>query len=104
MKALKLVLAAAALLTVTASLAAARPATPRVDARQFQQRARIHQGVCDGSLNRREARSLRAGQRHVQRVERRMKCDGTVTMRERARLHRALDVQGRRIARLRNNG
>ena len=103
MKALKTMLAAAALLSLTASLALAGPATPRLDQREVHQRVRIQQGVRSGQLTRGEAHRLRRGQRHVHRMERRAKADGRVTARERARLGHAQNVQGRRIARLKHN-
>ncbi len=101
MKRISAVLLAAALLALTASLASA--ATPRVDRREARQRARIHQGVVSGQLTRAEAVRLRAGQRHIQRLERRAKCDGVVTPRERARLERAQNHESRAIARLKHN-
>lgn len=73
--------------------------TPRVDQREHNQRARIHNGVASGELTRPETRRLAAGQVHVQRVEARAKSDGIVTARERARLLREENQQSRRIYR-----
>jgi hypothetical protein len=78
-------------------------ATPRVDRRQVAQRARIQQGVRSGELTKPEARNLRHGQRHVRRVERRAKADGTVTPRERARITAAQNHQSRKIYRKKHN-
>jgi len=97
------IIAALALMTF-ASIASAHPATRRADARQHRQHVRIHEGVRCGDLTRYEARRLGKGQAHVRRMERRMKSDGSVSLRERARLDRAQDRQSRRIYRLRNNG
>lgn len=69
----------------------------RVDRRQFRERSRIAEGVRSGELTRREARNLRAGQRHVRRMERRAEADGVVTPREARRLEHAQDVQSARI-------
>ncbi|MCC6350381.1 MAG: hypothetical protein IT347_12410 [Candidatus Eisenbacteria bacterium] len=88
----------------TATIASAGTATPRVDRREARQTARIHQGVRSGELTRGEARSLRAGQRHVHRIERRAKADGNVSARERAHLNRAQNRQSRHIHRLKHNG
>lgn len=103
MKAIRLITVAMALTMLTAAVASAHAATPRVDQRQANQRARIQQGVRSGELTRGEASRLRAGQRHVNRVERRAKADGVVTGRERAHLNHAQNVQSRHIARLKHN-
>jgi hypothetical protein len=100
---LRILSLAAALLAVTATLAAANPQTPRVDRRQAAQHLRIRDGVKHGQLTRGEAARLRTGQAHVRRMERRVKSDGIVTPRERARLGHAQDVQSRRIFRLKHN-
>ena len=99
---IRLLLSVAALV-LAASVASAHPATPRVDRREARQHARIAQGVQSGELTRAEARRLRAAQRHIHRMERRAKADGVVTMRERARLNRALNHESRAIRRLKHN-
>jgi hypothetical protein len=73
--------------------------TPNLDAREAQQRARIHNGVVSGELTRPEARRLAAGQVHLNRAEARAKADGVVTARERARLQHEANQQSRRIYR-----
>ena len=73
--------------------------TPRIDQREQNQRARIHNGVKSGELTRPEARRLAAGQMHVLRVEDRAKADGVVTSRERAHLLHEENQQSRRIYR-----
>ncbi len=78
--------------------------TPRVDARQAHQQARIADGVADGSLTRAEARHLRQQQRHIQHAERHAKADGVVTAQERHRLHRLQDRASRHIHRQRHDG
>jgi hypothetical protein len=104
MKKFRVLFAVAALTALTAMTAAAHPATPRVDRREARQQARIHDGVRSGELTRGEAARLRAGQRHVRRMECRAKADGVVTMRERASLGHAQNRQSRHIARLKHNG
>lgn len=101
LRVLTLVMAAAML---TATIASAHPVTPRVDRREARQGARIHQGVRSGELTRGEVRALRAGQRHVHRMERRAKSDGFVSARERARLTHAQNRQSRHIWRMKHNG
>jgi hypothetical protein len=84
-----------------AGLTAAQAATntPRVDARQAQQQARIASGVADGSLTRPEARQLQHQQRHIRQAERRAKADGVVTARERQHLARLQQQASRSIHR-----
>lgn len=103
MKAIRLITMAMALTMLTVAVASAHAATPRVNQRQANQHARIQQGVRSGELTRGETARLRAGQRHVNRVERRVKADGVVTRGERARLNHAQNVQSRNIARLKHN-
>lgn len=69
----------------------------RADRRQNRQNARIKEGVRDGELTRKEAARLRAGQAHVNRLERRAEKDGKLTPEEKLRLEKAQDRQSRRI-------
>ena len=94
----------AAAMTSFASFALAQSATPRIDRREARQHACIHQGVRSGEVTRGEAMRLRGGQRHVNRMELRVKSDGQVTMRERQRINRAQNRQGRAIYRMKHNG
>ena len=90
------------ILVAALALVAAAPAfsgTPRMDAREQHQRARIHNGVASGELTRPETRRLAAGQVHLNRVEARTKADGVVTGRERAWMHHEANQQSRRIYR-----
>lgn len=87
---------------ITLALIAAAPAlagTPRLDAREHNQRARIYNGVATGELNRAETRRLAAGQYHLRAAEARAKSDGVVTGRERSRLQHEANQQSRRIYR-----
>jgi outer membrane lipopolysaccharide assembly protein LptE/RlpB len=97
MKKSMLLAALAALVTITTAPAFA--GTPRLDAREFNQRARIHNGVANGELTRLETRRLAAGQVHLNRAEARVKSDGVVTGRERAYLNHEANQQSRRIYR-----
>ncbi len=103
MKSFKVLVLVAALMTVSAVAALAHPVTPRIDRREAKQHHRIVQGVRSGELTRGEARHLRAGQVRVHRLERRAKADGVVSVRERARIGHAQNVQSRHIARLKHN-
>lgn len=91
-----------AILTV-ALAGIAHAATPGVNQRQMNQRLRIHQGVMSGQITRAERVRLNAGQRHIRRFERRMKSDGVVTVRERARLQHMQKWQSDAIWRAKHN-
>ena len=103
MKTLRVMFAIAAFAALMATAASAHDSTPRVDQREYRQGERIQQGRRSGELTRPENRRLMAGQRHVQRMERRAKADGCVTQRERARMGHAQDRQSQRIWRLKHN-
>lgn len=93
----------AAMFIMVAIVTQAQTQTPRADARQGLQRARIHEGRTSGELSRREAAGLNMQQRHIRRSERRIKRDGEVTPREKARLERKQDRASRHIRRARHN-
>jgi hypothetical protein len=82
---------------------AANAHTPRIERREARQHYRIAEGWRSGDLTRAEARRLRAGHRHVHRLERRAERDGFVTRFERRRIERAQDRQSRAIYRLKHN-
>jgi len=85
------------------SAAQAQVNTPRVDARQAHQQARIADGLADGSLTRPEARRLQRQQHQIHRAERHAKADGVVTGQERHRLARLQDHASRSIHRLKHD-
>jgi hypothetical protein len=90
------------LLIVALAVIATAPAfagTPRLDAREHNQKARIHQGVEFGSLTRPEARRLREGEARLNYNEARAKADGVVTPAERARLNNEANRESERIYR-----
>ena len=88
-------LAFAALLTAVAVPAMAD--TPRLDAREHNQRQRIGQGIRSGELTRPEARRLIRGEVRLHRHERIARSDGVVTRAERYRLEQHADRMSRRI-------
>ena len=71
--------------------------SPRVDQRQANQAERLHRGQQDGSLSRREAARISAGQARIDRMERQFEADGRVTPRERRLLAEAQNKQSRLI-------
>lgn len=74
-------------------------ATPRVDARQARQHARIAQGVARGEITAQERQRLARQQRAIALAEARAKADGVVTPRERRQLDAMQDHAGRSIHR-----
>ena len=90
-------LAFAAVLTAFALPAMAD--TPRLDAREQNQRERIAQGIRAGELTRPEGRRLVRGEVRLHRHERIARSDGVVTRAERYRLHRHADRMRGRIYR-----
>ena len=103
MKSLRVLLLVTAVAVFAATVAAAQTATPRIDRREARQHVRIQQGVRSGELTRGETARLRAGERHVGRMEDRARADGRVTPHERAGITRAQDRESRRIWRLKHN-
>ncbi len=73
--------------------------TPRLDAREQNQRERIAQGIRSGELTRPETRRLVRGEVRLHRHERIARSDGIVTRAERFRLHRHADRMSGRIYR-----
>ena len=73
------------------------------DRRQVAQHVRIAEGRKDGDLTRGETVRLRKEQRNIRRTERRVKADGTVTPREKARLAHRQNRASRHIHRAKNN-
>jgi hypothetical protein len=71
--------------------------TPKIDAREANQAARIDQGVASGALNAREAARLDNGQARVATAEANAKADGTVTKKERAKITHMQNKQSRKI-------
>lgn len=92
------------LMIMSFSLCQAQTETPRADARQVAQRARIHQGRQSGEITNREAATLNKQQRHIRRAERRAESDGVVTRREKRRLEKKQDRANRTIRRAKHNG
>src|SRR4051812_36856681 len=77
----------------------AQTATPSVDRREHRQQRRIHRGVRNGSLTRREAARLEHAEAKTEAQEAAAKADGKVTRRERAHLERRENRTSRRVYR-----
>ena len=70
---------------------------PLIERRIFNQNRRIRIGRFDGSIDRWEARRLRAGLGTIRWQLREARYDGRITRHERRRLHQMLDRNSRRI-------
>jgi hypothetical protein len=77
----------------------AQDATPKVDGREREQRARIRRGRSMGDLTHKEAARLNTQQRHIHRTEQRAKADGRVTRGERRKLNHEQNRASRNIRR-----
>jgi len=75
-----------AMFVLALGISVSAQSTPGVDNRQHRQQKRIKQGVKNGSLTKREAAKLEAGQAKTRKMERKAKADGIVTASERAKL------------------
>lgn len=104
MKSLRMLVLTLTFATAFAAVASAQ-GTMRMERRELRQDARIHEGVRSGELTRGEAMHLRMGERHIDRMEARARCnDGRMSVRERIRIDRAQNLESRRIYRLKHNG
>jgi ribosomal protein L19E len=95
----EMMITAALIAVLTASVAQAGTRDPGVNQRQRNQSHRIGEGVRSGELTRPEARALRAEQRAIRLEEREFKADGKLTRGERRELHRDLNEASRDIYR-----
>lgn len=78
--------------------------TPRIDANQAQQRARIEEGRRSGQLTRGEYERLSAEQERIAAMERRAKADGVVTPGERYAIRGAQNDASRHIWQEKHDG
>jgi uncharacterized membrane protein YebE (DUF533 family) len=80
-----------------------RGATPRVDARQANQRERIGNGMASGELTAKETADLVAGRQEIRQAERTAKADGVVTAPERQQLQGMLNDYSKDIFEAKHN-
>jgi hypothetical protein len=71
--------------------------------KQWRQHQRIKDGRENGDLTRRETKTLRKQQRHIQRQKRKAAADGQITPGEKARVNKAQRRASRNIARKKHN-
>ena len=95
---------AATLASMAASAQHFAPVDSReIDVRQARQEERIEHGFSRGDFNRREARTLRQGQRETARAEAEAKADGHITRYEMRRLTALLDQADVQIRQFRHH-
>ena len=82
----------------------AQTGTPNIDQRQANQQSRIEQGKATGTLSKREAARMEAGQAKVAGMKASAKADGKVTRAERAAIQKEQNKQSRRIAKQKRDG
>jgi hypothetical protein len=76
---------------------------PGIRVRIEEQQKRIDQGIASGQLAPREADIVQDNLNRIKAAEARMKADGTLTPRERARLEHMLDRNSKMIYREKHN-
>ena len=86
------------------STAYAQADAPAIDQRQVNQERRIDHGIVSGVLTEQEANKLVHQQAHINKMKDKVKSDGVVTKKERARLHKAQDRASHHIARDKHDG
>ncbi len=100
---IRLVLAAATLMSAATFTHAESATTPVVDQRQDRQEKRIEAGVQSGQLTPKETRALERQQTRVRMAEHNAKADGKVTRAERRHLQHMQNRASRHIHRKKHN-
>lgn len=103
LKKLTTTFAAFALMLGIAMTASAQTKTPQVNNREQNQKQRIARGVKNGNLTAKETAKLLKQQAEIRKAEHKAKKDGTVTFRERVRLHRKFNQASRNIKNKKTN-
>ncbi len=98
-KIMTITLVAGALSLIAAGVAFASTNDPRIQQRELNQDKRIDQGVASGQLTPKEAGRVEAQQAKIKQDEARMKADGKLTKKERAKLTREQNRASRTIYR-----
>jgi polyhydroxyalkanoate synthesis regulator phasin len=106
MKKKMVIAASAALIMFVLSVVAAYAGDtrdPGIRGRIEEQQKRIDQGIASGSLTRQEADIVQDNLNRIRESEARMKADGRLTPRERARLEHMLDRNSKMIYKEKHN-
>lgn len=93
----------AGLLTTTLLALAPVYGQGAIKEREVDQKARIKQGVKDGTITKREAAKLKQEQKAVRQDVRAAKADGVVTGKEKAKITRAQNKASRDIVKQKND-
>ena len=93
----RMLLAVSAMTLLMTGMAYAEAETPVIDKRQANQEKRIDKGIASGQLNEREANRLNKQQGHINKMENKVKSNGVMTKKERARIGAAQDRASRHI-------
>jgi len=96
---MKQMLLAVSAVVLVIGVAFAENETLGIDQRQTNQEQRVDQGIASGHLSEREADRLNTQQGHINKMEDKVKSDGIMTKKERARIVAAQDRAARHIAR-----
>ncbi len=102
-KILMMTAVAGALSLMAAGAAFAGTNDPGIQQREQNQERRIDQGVASGQLTPKEAGRVEAQQAKIKQDEARMKADGNLTKKERAKLTREQNRASRNIYRKKHN-
>ncbi|GAB4406720.1 MAG: hypothetical protein OHK0032_01830 [Thermodesulfovibrionales bacterium] len=94
---------AGVMIMMIAGGAFAGTADPNIQDRIAEQQRRIDNGITTGALTRHEADVLQDNLNWIKAEEARLKADGRLTKRERARLHRELDRNSAMIYKKKHN-
>ncbi|MBI5640193.1 MAG: hypothetical protein HZA17_07205 [Nitrospirae bacterium] len=103
MKRLGSILITAALMLMVGGVVYAGTADPGIQDRIEDQQQRIDQGIASGELTRAEADRMQDNLNRIKADEARLKADGKLTPRERARLNKELDHNSKAIYRKKHN-
>ena len=85
-------------------ISVAQVVTPGINARQRNERARIHQGVATGELTRPEAARLKGREADIRQDKRAARADGVVTRDERHDIRKDENQASRAIYRQKHDG
>ena len=95
--------ASVVLMLAVAPVLAASTEDPIIQQRETNQEKRIDQGIESGQLTPKEAGKLETREAKIQQDEARMKSDGKLTKRERAKLTREQNVASKKIYKKKHN-
>jgi hypothetical protein len=99
----KLILILTALIFTTSGLLAQNTKTPKLNKKQKIQMQKIEQGVKSGELTRLEAKKLLKQEAKLNKFEKKIKSDGIITPKERAKLNNKVKKLDKKIFKEKND-